>query len=199
MCNLYEVGPSPVNSRTMWEKLVKQAFADMPAYVAPGKPGPIIRVAATEGPGEFLAEEMRWGFHRPWGPCINNARDDKLEGRTWNPAWKGSRCILPVRRFYEWSGEKGAKVKHGILADPDTWFWIAGIWEVNPTPGIGPSYSMLTTSANEQMKGIHDRMPVILSDEDLEEYLQASKPPRHLVKPYAGDLVIDPPVIAPWF
>ncbi|MGK0190000.1 MAG: putative SOS response-associated peptidase YedK [Verrucomicrobiales bacterium] len=205
MCNLYDVGASPVQSRSKWEKLINNALGDKAYYVAPSKPGPVVRLVDVHAE----VTSMRWGFHRPWSPSINNARDDKLDGRTWSEAWKTSRCLIPLRRFYEWSGDKGSKIKHAIQvkeadaadadANTDNWFWIGGIWEQNPKPGIGLSFSMLTTSANDQMKEIHSRMPVILDATDLEEFLISPKPPRHLIKPYTGELSINPPGDPPWF
>ena len=190
MCNLYDVGPSPRKSRFEWEGQVRDAVGEM-NYVAPKKPGIVVRQIG----GEMRPVVMRWGFSRPWSPCINNARDDKLDGRTWSDAFKNRRCILPVRRFYEWSGVKGSKTKHSIQADRDHWFWIAGIWEDHPNPEVGLSYSMLTTSANQQMEAIHKRMPAILPVESLEDYLtESDKAPEKHILPYGGDLFISPPV-----
>lgn len=191
MCNLYDVGPAPRYERFQWESAVREAAGSM-TYAAPGKPGLVVRLQA----GAFRPAAMRWGFHRDWSPYITNARDDKLGGRMWAEAWAGRRCVLPVRRFYEWSGPKGAKTKHAIAADADYWFWIAGIWEENPNRQIGPSYAMLTTGASDLMQGIHDRMPVVLHPQGVEEYLASSVAPMHLVKPYDGELSISPPVDA---
>ena len=136
---------------------------------------------------------MQWGFSRPWGKRpLNNARDDKLEGKTWHQAWESQRCIIPARRFFEWTG-KTPKTKHSIAPDNDHWFWIAGLWEENSDEKIGLTYTMLTTSSNEQMTSFHSRMPVILHPENIEEYLRSESSPIHLIKPYEGDLLFDPP------
>lgn len=199
MCNLYDVGPSPNEERFDWEGVVREAVKTLAdEYVAPGRDG----VVALEVGGRMEAAVMRWGFRRRLETDgkladrdINNARSEKLSGRMWNSSWTSRRCLIPMRRFYEWSGRKGSKTKHRIWAgDQDHWFWVAGIWE----PGGDDrksSYSLLTTTANEQMEPVHHRMPVILRKEDCLTYLSSDEPPSQLVCPYPTPLVIDPPVI----
>jgi len=192
MCNLYDLGPAPRRARFDWEEALRELLGEL-TYVAPGKPG----LVAREADGGLEGAVMRWGFHRSWTPTINNARDDKLEGRTWKEAWTKRRCVLPVRRFYEWSGPKGAKTKHTVRADSSTgddgWFWVGGLWEENADPEIGLSYTMVTTAASPQMAPLHDRMPFILAPDSVKEFVLSRDPPRGLVKPYAGELIIDPP------
>lgn len=190
MCNLYDVGPNPNEGRFRWEAQVRDAIGNA-TYVAPGKPGFVVRLVE----GQHQVAAMQWGFSRPWSKRpINNARDDKLEGKTWKEAWQARRCVIPARRFFEWSGSSRPKTRHAICVDPDHWFWIAGIWEDNPDPQIGLSYTMLTTAANAEMSPIHDRMPVILPPDDIEEFLLSPEAPANLVRPFDGDLIIDPPV-----
>ncbi|CAN5351358.1 hypothetical protein BH23VER1_BH23VER1_26260 [soil metagenome] len=83
----------------------------------------------------------------------------------WADAFAHRRCLIPVLRFYEWSGSPGRKTKHAIWkGGGDRWFWIAGIWE-EPVPGTaGASYSMITTPAGPAMAALHDRMPLVLPD-----------------------------------
>lgn len=187
MCNLYDVGPAPGRVRFDWESGLRELLGDL-GYVAPGKPGIVARAPA----GKWEAAIMRWGFHRSWSPFITNARDDKLQSNTWAAAWRERRCLLPVRQFYEWSGPAGRKTRHAILTpEDDVWFWIGGIWEEHPNAGV--TYAMVTTAANPQMVFLHGRMPLILAPGDLEEYLMSATAPMSLVKPYAGDLRIQPP------
>ena len=47
-------------------------------------------------------EIMRWGFHRPFNPLINNARSDKLEAGMWADTSRERRCVIPMTLFYEW-------------------------------------------------------------------------------------------------
>lgn len=193
MCNLYDVGPAPGRVRFDWEAGLRELLGGLD-YSAPGKPGLVARAAA----GKWEPVVMRWGFCRPWSPSITNARDDKIQGRTWAEAWQERRCVLPVRRFYEWSGPAGRKTKHAIRTpDEDAWFWIGGIWEPHPDPQIGSCYSMITTAANAQMAFLHGRMPLILASADLEEFVFSNAPPLALVKPYPGELQIDPPGPSP--
>jgi len=116
MCNLYDVGKAPRKMRFGWEPALKELLGDL-IYVAPGKPGLI----ALAEDGGIVAARASWGFQRKFPGkdgkmierAVNNTRDDKLDGRMWGKAFRERRCVIPVRRFYEWSGAKGSKTKHG--------------------------------------------------------------------------------------
>ncbi len=199
MCNLYDIGPYPNDERFDWEGVVREAVGKLPnSYVAPGTPGVIVKLDQ----GTFEPATYRWGFHRRLkirgeiiNRDINNARDDKLESGMWGAAWRSARCLIPAIRFYEWSGQKGRKRKHAIHPGQENLsFWIAGLWESYPASEDEGFFTMLTTSANPQMASLHDRMPLILHPEDCVEYLAADDPPIHLVRPFSGELTIDPPV-----
>lgn len=193
MCNLYDVGPAPGRQRFSWEDGLRELLGAM-SYAAPGRLG---LVARDSGRGGVEPVAMRWGFSRPWSKSITNARDDKLTGRIWGEAWTGRRCVLPVRRFYEWSGDAGRKTKHAIhTGETDAWFWIGGLWEDLAGPE-GGAYAMITTPANAQMAFLHGRMPLILPPASVEEFLFSREAPQFLVKPYEAALVIDPPAPQP--
>ncbi|MEM9481228.1 MAG: SOS response-associated peptidase family protein [Verrucomicrobiota bacterium] len=192
MCNLYEVGPTPRGRRFEWESQIEEALGEI-TYVAPGRDGIVVRLT----PDGMKAAAMRWGFSRPWSDCINNARDDKLDGRMWTDPFAHRRCVLPMRGFFEWSGPKGSKTKHRIVAEEEYWTWVAGIWEEAPGDETGFAYSMLTTGANAQMTEIHDRMPVILPAQAVEEFVGTTpEGARELVRAYGGELSILPPPAA---
>ncbi len=198
MCNLYDVGKAPRKMRFGWEPALKELLGGL-TYVAPGKPGLI----ALADEGRISAARASWGFQRKFPGkdgkmierSVNNTRDDKLDGRMWGKAFRERRCVIPVRRFYEWSGAKGSKTKHGIQAgDGEEWFWIAGIWEADGDVAEGRSYSMITTSAPESIEPIHDRCPLVLPYEKVKEFMLSEDPPGELVTPFQGTLSFDPPI-----
>jgi len=192
MCNLYEVGPAP--ERTLdWELPFLGALTGLP-YVAPGGTGVVGRLDRG-GRGELEAVRMRWGFRRSWNPAINNTRDDKLSGPMWREAWHHRRCLIPMRRFFEWSGPLGRKTKHAVRPDEADggWFWVGGVWEVDPGLPEGASYSLITTAASPLMRPLHDRMPLLLCLDQVEDFLKAEDPPLELVLPFPGELWIEPP------
>ena len=188
MCNLYSAGPAPHHSRSRWEKQVREAIEELESQrIFPGNNG----VVARSVDGEPRAITMSWGFQREFANRpINNARDDKLEGRMWGKAFRESRCVIPVRWFVEWHQfERTASGKKRILSfrEKEGFLWMAGIWEEQENRNF---YSMITTGPSKQIESIHNRMPAILPTECIEEYLSSEQPPFELIRPYEGPLEI---------
>lgn len=189
MCNLYDIGATQNKGRTRWEKVVSESVDSLRKVYNIRKTDPGVVGRLNEN-GEPEVEVMRWGFHRDFSPAINNSRSDHLTGRMWNKAWREKRrCLIPVSSFYEWTGPKGHKQTHAIQEPEGGWLWMAGLWEQNRE--FGHCFSMITTSANDAMEDIHDRMPVILPVEAMDEFL-TSEDPADLLAPTAADLTIFP-------
>ena len=99
------------------------------------------------------AEECMWGFKNPRsGAPIINARAETLAER---PMFKDllstSRCLIPADGFYEWKG----KQPYYFQLPDEQLFAFAGLWRDGRC-------TIITRSADANMQGIHDRMPVIL-------------------------------------
>ncbi len=78
------------------------------------------------------------------------------------------RCIVPIDAFYEWQAANGAKVPYAIArADGDP-MALAGLWEGwrGAEGEILRTFTILTTDANEQLRPLHERMPVVLEQAD---------------------------------
>ncbi|MDF1815328.1 MAG: SOS response-associated peptidase family protein [Verrucomicrobiales bacterium] len=179
MCNLYDIGPAEgKRNESTWEKIAFRGMTELRSKT--------FGIRKTD-PGLVLVSEaefeiMRWGFVRHFNPAINNARADKLSGGMWKPAWEEKRrCVIPVSTYYEWSGPAGQKQTHAFQPEQKgQWLWAAGVWEDSPDHGF--CYSMLTTAGSGKTGHIHDRMPALLSMDDLPEFLQAPDP-QHLLIP----------------
>ena len=164
MCNAYELGTRggsfPQHLRA---KAAKELFGLVATrLVRRTDPAPVITAA-----GELRT--MRWGFSRSGATSINNARADKLAGPMWSESFRQRRCLIPVAAFYEWSGPPGHKRTHRFTRPDGGWLWMAGLWE--EAAGLGPCFSMITTKANALVAPIHDRMPAVLQDAQLPDYL----------------------------
>jgi len=101
-----------------------------------------------------------------------NARSDSLD----KPAWRGPiryrRCIVPASAFYEWRQTKEGKQPYAIRMRDDGLFGMAGLhdhWEKDGEEI--DSFSIVVTDANALISNIHDRMPVILREEDYDRWL----------------------------
>lgn len=91
-------------------------------------------------------------------PVIFNARAETVEEKkTFRQSLFTNRCVVPSTGFYEWDEQKK---KHLFRLPPgEQTLYMAGICK--EYDGI-QRYVILTTAANNSMKAIHDRMPVIL-------------------------------------
>ena len=87
-------------------------------------------------------------------------------------AFKSRRCLVPADGFYEWRKSARGKVPYLIRRPDSTPFAFAGLWEHWKGPsGAIDSYTILTTDANELMRPIHDRMPVIVDPSAFDAWL----------------------------
>lgn len=146
-----------------------------------------------------------WAEDLKLGAKMINARSETLfEKPAFRKAAQARRCVVPTDGFYEWQGEGAGKQPHFIARRDRAPFAFAGVWErwtaQNPSPGepaYVDSFSIVTTDANECLKPLHHRMPVILLGEALDAWLDpetnvAALP--GLLRPSANDLLDFHPV-----
>ena len=114
-------------------------------------------------------------------------------------AYKRRRCLVPIDNFFEWKAIKGVKPKqpYAVGMESGEPFALAGIWENWQRPETGEwvrTFAVITTTANELVGDIHDRMPVIIPPESYDRWLSTLDPdPRDLLVPYpAGPMRIWP-------
>lgn len=167
-----------------------------PRYnVAPGQIMPVVvRGGGQNGHGEGDAqnalEMMKWGLVPSWakdpriGNKMINARAETiLEKPSYRKPLQSKRCLIPASGFYEWQETGGSKVPYHIYLKDEPLFAFAGLYD-RWTDAQGQaldSYTIITTSANDFMEKLHHRMPVILSREVEEEWLDPATPLSRLV------------------
>lgn len=132
--------------------------------------------------GERVLDQFFWTFIPPWSEdgkpgkfSAINARDDKLaSSRLYGPSFKSKRCIVPAGGFYEWQGKKAPKQPFYIHRNDNRPLGFAGIWshwQSRERNEERYSFAIVTTAANDALKPIHDRMPVILGRDDYDLWL----------------------------
>ena len=174
---------------------------------APTQSVPIVRMA--DGNGREL-KFVRWGLIPSWakdmkiGNSTINARGESVaEKPAFRTAFKKRRCLVLADGFYEW--QKGGKVKqpYFIHRRDDKPFAFAGLWEAwhgGPGKSEEPleTCTIVTTTANDLMSPLHDRMPVILNQVDYGLWLDSEVSDRAklepLIAPYEGDEFVATPV-----
>lgn len=149
--------------------------------VSPTEPVPV--VVSQEGERNLLS--MRWGFIPQWyraptgGPLLINARSEKIAERpAFKEAIRSHRCLLPANAFYEWQGEKGARVPWVIRPADGGLIALAGLWRTwrGPSGVAIPSVAIVTCPANATLAPIHERMPVLVRPEDFGLWLGEKGP-----------------------
>lgn len=92
-------------------------------------------------------------------------------------AFKRRRCIVPASGYYEWRAEQGGKQPYYITAKNHAVLSLAGLWDDWKDVESGEpvrSCTIIITSANEVVRGIHDRMPVLLPPEAIDAWLSGA-------------------------
>lgn len=123
----------------------------------------------TEGKdGNQKVREGRWWLVPSWAKempkyALFNARsEDASEKPAFRDSFKSKRCLIPADGFYEWTkAEDGGKDPWFIHLSDQQPFSFAGLWAYNPALDI-TSCTILTAAAQEPMKQLHDRQPIIL-------------------------------------
>lgn len=118
-----------------------------------------------------------WGFPSTTGRFLINARIESAHSRpAFRDAWKERRCIVPADGFYEWTGR--ARERRPIrFHPPEGLLALAGLYQPPAREGEPPRFVVLTTAANEDVAPVHDRMPVLLSPEEIGPWLACEHEP----------------------
>jgi putative SOS response-associated peptidase YedK len=158
-------------------------------------------VAIADGGSGVGLTQYRWGLIPFWakdqaiGNRLINARAEGIASKpAFREAFARRRCLIVVDGFYEWQVAAGGKRPHRICAADGAAFTLAGVWEKWAGDAqIIESCAIITTTANELMSPIHDRMPVVVAADDRACWLGADTRAEELavlLRPYEGaDLV----------
>ncbi|HYQ71736.1 MAG TPA: SOS response-associated peptidase [Gammaproteobacteria bacterium] len=169
--------------------------------IAPSQEVAIVR---DTGAGRELVM-ARWGLVPHWsktpqtGYSTINARIESVaEKPAFRTAFRRRRCLIPADGFYEWRQVNGAKLPQYILLRDGGVFAFAGLWDRWEGDGKSlDSCSIIVMPASEQLRALHDRMPVIVHPAQYDGWLDSavtSKPEilRLLESERSGELVSYP-------
>jgi putative SOS response-associated peptidase YedK len=144
---------------------------------------------------------LRWGLIPFWSRAdaggtgqINARSETAADKPSFRQPFRTRRCLVPADGFFEWLQEGRRKRPYLFRLRGGAPFAFAGLWDRWEGPS-GPvqSCAVLTTSANDLVGRVHDRMPVILNPSDFDRWLD---PAEHdpavllpLLRPYPADLM----------
>jgi putative SOS response-associated peptidase YedK len=195
MCGRYSVVPKIAKGRSKAVSLLITHLEDGRYNAAPSQQLPVI---TSQQPDAL--QFYSWGLQPFWAKDAKavkrsiNARAESLtEKPTFRSLLKSKRCLVPADGFYEWQVTEQGKVPHRILLQSEELFTFAGLWDEWADKSTGEvlhTFTIITTEANELVKPIHDRMPIILSPEAEELWLDEHESQEGLLSllaPYNGD------------
>jgi putative SOS response-associated peptidase YedK len=180
MCNRYS---STRNEARLQLRKAALAIANLfTRYnVAPQTLAPVVTLEGDQ----LTSREMRWGLRGFHGQLVTNAKSETARQKPlFRNAWAQHRCVIPADGYYEWKTEGRAKLPYRFVLEDESPFWFAGLWKAESPSlkqsqfiGDGASgeerYVILTREANADVRRVHTRMPIILSPDEIEQWLSA--------------------------
>ncbi|MBQ5953849.1 MAG: SOS response-associated peptidase family protein [Lachnospiraceae bacterium] len=150
------------------------------------RPADVAAVIAPNRSGERAVFPMKWGFSEK--TLLINARTETAAVRpVFKDAWARHRCIIPASWYFEWehlishSGKKKTGDKYLLQPKGSAITWLCGLYRIEN--GL-PVFTILTREPGEEIRFIHDRMPLILPEELVGEWIRPDAKPEDLL-PYA--------------
>lgn len=192
------------------ESLVSQFSLDQPPRdlaprynIAPSQSIAIVRQAT--GLGRHL-DYAYWGLIPSWSKSADisshliNARAETIAVKpAFRNAFRHKRCLIPADGFYEWVEREDGKQPWWIALADQAPFAFAGLWEHWESPEDGQlieSCTIITTASNQQLREIHERMPLILPPESYGAWLDPCKENplqlQPMLLPFEGEFYLHP-------
>lgn len=138
-------------------------------------PTDIVPVITSEGP-----VPAKWGYpgFKNKGQIINARAETASEKPMFRKSMDGKRCVIPTTGFFEWTKTK-TKIKYFFELPDESVLYLAGLYEYYDNELC---MVVLTHDANESMKGVHNRMPVILTGDQLTLWLNETDEAKEILE-----------------
>jgi putative SOS response-associated peptidase YedK len=204
MCGRYTL-KAPVKSLVDLFHLAQAPELPFRYNISPTQQVPAVRISPQNKSRELAI--FRWGLIPSWakdakiGNQLINARSETVATKpAFRSAFRKRRCLMPADGFYEWKKEGKKKQPFYIHLKDDRPFAFAALWEdwQNEDGLHVQTCTILTTEANKMLKPLHERMPVILPQNNFEPWLdpEFQKPEEilSLLQPLPGEEMAMHPV-----
>lgn len=161
MCGRYSLEADIDQLIERYKAILLESNFNTKTEIFPTNTVPVIRHV-----DKLQIDNLKWGFMPSYAksPMIN-ARSETVDVKpTFKDSFFNRRCIIPATSFFEWEKLEDKKVKRKIKIREEEIFSIAGLYNTffDKEGKKYEAFTILTTEANESMKHIHDRMPVII-------------------------------------
>ncbi len=156
-------------------------------------PTDVAPVIAPDRRGNRAVFPMKWGFSGK--SLLMNARVETAASKpTFREAWQRHRCVVPASWYFEWEHLKGndgrtrTGPKYMIQPKGSDMTWLCGLYRIED--GL-PVFVVLTREPGEEIRFIHDRMPLILPGEAVDEWIRPGAKPEELLARTLTEMVFE--------
>ena len=161
-----------------------ERFSEEAEIVTSGevRPTNVVPVIASNRQGRRAVYPMKWGFTGK--TLLINARTESAAQKpTFRESWQSHRCIVPASSYFEWVHltDKQGRHKTGPkyrIQPADGQLWMCGLYRIEN--GL-PVFVILTRDAAEGIRFIHDRMPLMLPEQYISEWIRPEANPEALL------------------
>ena len=157
------------------------------------RPTDVVPVIASNKSGERSVFPMKWGFSGK--TLLMNARSETAATKPmFKDAWASHRCIVPATYYFEWEhlirndGKTATGDKYMIRPKDSSMTWLCGLYRMEN--GL-PVFVVLTREPSDSTRFIHDRMPLIMPDPLVSEWIRPDVRPEDLIDSAVTDLVFE--------
>lgn len=160
------------------------------------RPTDIVPVIAPNAKGLKTVFPMQWGFlNKDNKRTLFNARVETAgEKPTFKDAWQSHRCIIPASYYFEWAhfkspdGREKTGDRFAIQPSGCTLTWLCGLYRIE---NGYPVFVILTKAPTVELAKIHDRMPLMLPKDRIEDWINPSSDPEELLSYALTDMIIE--------
>jgi len=176
MCGRYALAASSPDL-AKWFRIDETINFTPRVNIAPTEIVPAIR-QGPDGLRELIG--LRWGLIPYWSHdpksgarAINARMESVAEKPAFRDPFRKRRCLIPASGFYEWKKVGRARQPYLIYPRDGSIMALAGLWDRWESPEEDPieSCTILTQDANELVRPLHDRMPVVIAPADYDRWL----------------------------
>lgn len=143
-------------------------------------PSSVMPVLAFSKAGEQRVFPMKWGFSQKSGLLINARVETASEKPTFQEAWQKHRCVIPASWYFEWEHKEKKKPgqKYALKPEFSGLTWLAGLYRMENDL---PCFVILTRPATEELIWMHERMPVMLPESLIRQWINPDKPADEMI------------------
>ena len=157
------------------------------------RPTNVVPVIASNRAGVRAVFPMKWGF--TGRTLLMNARTETAPVKsTFKEAWESHRCIIPASWYYEWEhltgndGRKQTGAKYLIQPKGSDMTWLCGLYRIEN--GL-PVFVVLTREPSDDIRFIHDRMPLIMPGDYVNDWIKPDVKPEELLDAALTNMVYE--------